>query len=149
MFLGTLPYLFYNVSRPLFPLNEKSIIYENRIAGYFKNRPNLFKQYQRIINRIDIDSSESLSEQSIALHIGGDSWDYPFWVMLKNKFGNEHPYFFHLVKDNIEIINKDSNYPKYIIFENRLSNNLINIKKNYSNVILGENFSLMKIINKE
>ena len=94
-FSGTLPYLFYNVSRPLFPLNEKSIIYENRIAGYFKNRPNLFKQYQRIINRIDIDSSESLSEQSIALHIGGDSWDYPFWVMLKNKFGNEHPYFFH------------------------------------------------------
>ena len=116
--------------------------------GYFKNRPDLFKQYQRIINKIDIDSNENLSEQSIALHIGGDSWDYPFWVMLKDKFGNEHPYFFHLVKDNIEIINKDSNYPKYIIFENRLSNNLINIKKSYTNVILGENFSLMKIINK-
>tara|TARA_B100000073_G_C23563819_1_gene505206 strand:+ start:62 stop:511 length:450 start_codon:yes stop_codon:yes gene_type:complete len=148
MFLGSLPYLFYNVSRPLFPLNEKSIIYKNRAEGYFNNRPDLFKQYQRIINKIDIDINESLSKQSIALHIGGDSWDYPFWVMLKNKLGNEHPYFFHLVTDHIEIIRKDNNYPKYIIFENKLLNNLKNIKKNYTTVILDENFSLMKIINK-
>ena len=148
MFLGTLPYLFYNESRPLFPLNDKSIIYQKRIEGYFNNRPGLFKQYQRIINKIDINRNESLSKQSIALHIGGDSWDYPFWVMLTNKFGNNPPYFFHLVKEHIDTIGKENTYPKYIILENRFLNNIKKIKKDYTTIISDENFSLMKIINK-
>ena len=72
----------------------------------------IFKECQiskRIVNKIDIDSNKSLSKQSIALNIGGDSWDYPLWVMLKNKFSNKHPYFFHLFKDHTDAIGKD--YP--------------------------------------
>ena len=147
MFLGTLPYLFYNKSRPLLPLNNKSIIYQDRIEGYFNNRPELFKQYKKIINEIDINKNKNLIEESIALYIGGDSWDYPFWIMLKNKFGGDLPYFFHLVKENIDTIGKNNPYPKYIIFENKLLKNLEKINKNYITVAIAEDFSLMKIIN--
>jgi len=144
MFLGTVPFLFLNESRPLLPLNKNSIFHKNRLEVYFNNQPHLFKQYQTIINKIEIDSSETLTEQSIGLHIGGDSWDYPFWVMLKNKFGNEHPYFFHLLKDHVEAIEKNRIYPKYIIYENRYLDNLKNIKKNYDVVIIDRNYSLIK-----
>ena len=144
MFLGTIPYLFLNKSRPLLPLNQNSIFHKNRLEGYFNNQPHLFKQYQTIINKIEIDSNVTLTEQSIGLHIGGDSWDYPFWVMLKNKFGNEHPYFFHLLEDHIETIEKNRVYPKYIIFENQYLDNLKNIKKNYDVVIIDGNYSLIK-----
>ena len=41
-------------------------------------------------------------ENFIALHLGGDSWDYPFLVMLKKKFNNKLPYVFHLKKTDIE-----------------------------------------------
>ena len=144
MFLSTLPYILYNKSRPLLPLNNKSIIYQNRLEGYFNNHPELFNQYKRIIDKIDFNNDKDLRERSIGLHIGGNSWDYPFWVMLKEQFDEKLPNFFHLKSENIDIIGKNNTYPDYIIFENSLSENLKKIKRNYVTIVVDEHFSLMK-----
>ena len=84
MTVGTFPYLFYNESRPLFPLNDKSMLYQDRLLGYFNNKPDSYNQYKNIINKLD--KIEISNQDSIALHLGGDSWDYPFLV----KIGRAH-----------------------------------------------------------
>ena len=145
MFLGTSPYLFYNKSRPLFPLNSQSIVYQDRYVGYFKNRPELLKEYQQIINAINTNSSI----KSIAYHLGGDAWDYPFWIMLKEKYGEHIPYIYHLKIEKLASLTKPNALPEYIIFENRFLENLSTIKKNYEIVEFQHSFSLMKKINKE
>ena len=50
--MGTFPYLFYNKSRPLLPFNSQSIVHQNRSIGYFKNRPELYKEYQNLVGAI-------------------------------------------------------------------------------------------------
>ena len=53
MMTGTFPYLFYNESRPLLAHYNKSILFQDRIEGYFNNRPELYEQYKKIINGFD------------------------------------------------------------------------------------------------
>ena len=38
---------------------------------------------KKIVNRID--KTEFSKKDSIALHLGGDSWDYPFFGFVKEK----------------------------------------------------------------
>ena len=145
MMVGTLPYLFYNESRPLLPLNNKSILYQDRILSYFNNKPDFYNQYKNIINKLD--KTEVSKHDSIALHLGGDSWDYPFLVMLKKKFNDKTPYIFHLKKNNIYKIKDESLFPKYIIFENRFSDNLEGTSAYYQIKEVTKDFSLFKRIN--
>ena len=145
MLIGTFPYLFYNKSRPLLAYNDRSILHQERFEGYFNNRPNLYKQYKQIINRLD--KTKVSKKDSIALHLGGDSWDYPFLVMLKKKFNNKPPYIFHLKKDDIENIGNDNFYPSYIIFENQFKNNLELPNMYYHVKDSSKDFTLLKKIN--
>ena len=145
MILGTFPYLFYNESRPLFPINDKSMLYQDRLLGYFNNKPDSYNQYKDIINKLD--KIEISNQDSIALHLGGDSWDYPFLVMLKKKFNNETPYIFHLKKNEIYKIENNNLFPKYIIFENRFSKNLEGTSAYYQIKEVSKDFSLLKRIN--
>ena len=94
--MGTFPYLFYNKSRPLLPFNSQSIVHQNRSIGYFRNRPELYKEYQNLVEAIHINPYKN----SIAFHLGGDTWDYPFWIMLKEKYDDRIPYIYHLKKEN-------------------------------------------------
>ena len=145
MMVGTFPYLFYNESRPLLPLNNKSMLYQDRILGYFNNKPDSYIQYKNIINKLDV--TKVSKHDSIALHLGGDSWDYPFLVMLKKKFNSKTPYIFHLEKDEIYKIENKNLFPKYIIFENRFSNNLKGTNGYYQIKEVSKDFSLLKRIN--
>ncbi len=145
MMIGTFPYLFYNKPRPLFPLNDKSILYQERSEGYFNNRPELYKQYEKIINRID--KTEFSKKDSIALHLGGDAWDYPFLMMLKKKFNNKPPYVFHLNKEDIQKIGNVKSSPVYIIFENQFKNNLAQTKMYYQVKDFSKDFTLLKKVN--
>ena len=145
MLIGTFPYLFYNESRPLIARNNKSILYQERLEGYFNNRPNLYKQYKKIINKLD--KAEISKKDSIALHLGGDSWDYPFLIMLKKKFNNKPPYVFHLKKEDIEKIGDVKFYPMYIIFENQFKNNLVQANMYYQVKDSSKDFTLLKKIN--
>ena len=145
MLTGTFPYLFYNKSRPLLPFNDRSILYQERIEGYFNNTPELYNQYKKIINKLD--ETEVSKKDSIALHLGGDSWDYPFLVMLKKKFNNKLPYVFHLNKTDMEKIEDINSFPMYIIFENQFSNNFVEIGMYYEIKETSKDFSLIKKLN--
>ena len=142
MMIGTFPYLLFNKSRPLLAQNDKSILYQERFEGYFNNRPNLYKQYKKIINRLD--KTEVSKKDSIALHLGGDSWDYPFLIMLKKKFNNKPPYVFHLKKEDIEKIGNVNFYPMYIIFENQFKNNFAQANMYYQVKDSSKDFTLLK-----
>ncbi|OUX33760.1 MAG: hypothetical protein CBE24_01905 [bacterium TMED264] len=143
LLIGTLPYLFLNKSRPLLPLNNKSIIYQDRLMGYFNNRPELFKQYQSLVKNIIINDVE-FSNDYIAYHLGGDTWEYPFWVMLKEKFSKKIPFIFNLRKDDLHNLIQSNSLPIYIILENRLFINLEKIEKCYDIISTEQNFSLLK-----
>ena len=145
MLIGTFPYLLYNKSRPILAKNNKSILYQERFEGYFNNRPNLYNQYKKIINKLD--KTEVSKKDFIALHLGGDSWDYPFLVMLKKKFNNKLPYVFHLKKTDIEKIEDISSFPMYIIFENQFSNNFVEAGMYYETKETSKDFSLIKKLN--
>ena len=145
MLTGTFPYLFYNESRPLLAYNNKSILFQERIEGYFNNRPELYEQYKKIIN--GFDKTEVSKKDSIAFHLGGDSWDYPFLVMLKKKFNNKPPYVFHLKKEDIQKISNVNPSPVYIIFENRFKDNLAQAKMYYQVKNSSKDFTLLKKIN--
>jgi len=75
LMLSALPWVFYNNSRPL--IGNTSILKVDRIDQYFSNRPELRDPY--------IEAALFLKSQQcshIGLHMGGDSWEYPFWVLL-------------------------------------------------------------------
>ena len=145
MLIGTFPYLFYNESRPLLASNDKSILHQERFESYFNNRPDLYLQYEKIISKLD--KTEVSKKDSIALHLGGDGWDYPFLVMLKKKFNNKLPYVFHLKKTDIEKIEDISSFPMYIIFENQFSNNFVEAGMYYETKETSKDFSLIKKLN--
>ena len=142
MLTGTFPYLFYNKSRPLLTDNNKSILYQERFEGYFNNRPDLYSQYKKIIKKVD--KAGVSKKDSIALHLGGDSWDYPFLVMLKKKFNNEPPYIFHLKKEDVDEIGNVNSSPMYIIFENQFKNNLTLLFMYYEVETFSKDFTLIK-----
>ena len=145
MLTGTFPYLLYNESRPLLAHYNKSILFQDRIEGYFNNRPELYEQYKKIIN--GFDKTEVSKKDSIALHLGGDSWDYPFLVLLKKKFNNKPPYVFHLKKEDIQKIGNLNSYPIYIIFENRFKDNLAQAEMYYQVKDSSKDFTLLKKFN--
>ena len=144
MFIGAFPYIFYNKSRPFLPMNSQSILYQDRVIGYFNNRPELFKEYQKVIDRIVINNNSD--KNSIAYYLGGDAWDYPFWIMLKEKFDERIPFIFHLKKDKIFSLINSNSLPNYIILENRFIENLNEIRLYFEIVESQNNFSLMKKI---
>ena len=143
--IRTLPYLFYNESRPLLANNYKSILYQERFEGYFNNRTDLYKQYKKIIN--GFDKTEVSKKDSIALYLGGDSWDYPFLVMLKKKFNNTPPYVSQINKKDIQKIGNVKPPPMYIIFENQFKHNLTPAKMYYQVKDSSKDFTLLKKIN--
>ena len=145
MLVGTFPYLFHNKSRPLLASNDKSILHQERFESYFNNRPDLYIQYEKIISKLD--KIEVSKKDSIALHLGGDGWDYPFLVMLKKKFNNKPPYVFHLKKTDIEEIEDINSFPMYIIFENQFSDNFVETGLHYEIKETSKDFSLIKKLN--
>lgn len=72
----SLPYLFYNESRPL--LGGNSIMATSRLDQYFKNRAALKESYY--------DSAALVAAHrcgDIGVQLGGDDWEYPLWVLMK------------------------------------------------------------------
>lgn len=75
LLLGAVPWVVFNSSRPV--IGERSIIGTDRDARYFANRPSLYEPYKR--------SAQFLTGSrcsDIGLTMGGDDWEYPFWVFL-------------------------------------------------------------------
>jgi 4-amino-4-deoxy-L-arabinose transferase-like glycosyltransferase len=77
MLIFSIPYLFYNESRPL--LGCDSIMTASRLDQYFRNRKALKKSYY--------DSAALVAAarcDAIGLQLkGNDDWEYPFWMIMK------------------------------------------------------------------
>lgn len=75
LIIGSVPWVVHNASRPL--VGEQSIFTTPRDQQYFANHPSLYAPYRR--------SAQFLSRSrcsDIGLMLGGDDWEYPFWVLL-------------------------------------------------------------------
>jgi len=141
---GSISLLFYNKSRPILPLNEKSIFFIDRLEGYFANRPELYSEYKQIVDKIII---EDVTDE-IGMCIGGNSWEYPFWVMLEKKYNNQMPKIVHQKINNHQdeiIFLNGTKLPKYIILEKWKLDFMRNITNNYKLIVSGKEFSLYSI----
>jgi hypothetical protein len=142
----SLPYIFLNSTRPLVPLfSAESNLRSNKIKQFFSNRPDLYDEYQEIISpfyqdrsvlhtdrqRMYFSSNKSLYQdyssvmeivneldvENVGLHLGGNDWEYPIWVLADRINHDGVPGFVHVGVEDISKI-KDSNsnqLPKYII----------------------------------
>lgn len=75
LLLGALPYVLKNQSRPI--IGQESIMATSRTELYFRNRPSLIEPY---ISSTQFVLKSQCSD--IGLVLGGDDWEYPFWVLL-------------------------------------------------------------------
>jgi len=84
--LYCIPVLFWNWTRPLLPpalgANSFSVWTRTREELYFAERPERFF-VDRYFAAADILAKEGA--RTIGLVIGGDSWEYPLWVLLKTR----------------------------------------------------------------
>jgi hypothetical protein len=70
--------LLENETRPV--LRKRNIFNMPRMRQYFVNRPDLFGPY--------VTAGRSLSAMGckrVGLKFGGDDWEYPLWVLLRDK----------------------------------------------------------------
>jgi len=106
--LSAMPYLLFNASRPLALskhftiLTSETILVADRFSQYFASRPDLKESY---IEAGSFISSQKCSE--IGLYIGGNSWEYPFWVLAKMpplSFSRKPIRFQHVKTDNASAV---------------------------------------------
>ncbi|MFA5089006.1 MAG: glycosyltransferase family 39 protein, partial [Candidatus Omnitrophota bacterium] len=76
LFAGALPWLFLNHSRPL--LAAKNIFTTGRMEQYFANNPGFRYSYEQAAQE-----AKSTGCRQIGLSLGGNSWEYPLWVLLR------------------------------------------------------------------
>ncbi len=109
MVVYSLPFVLANKSRSLVSLEWKNI---DRMNLYFKNRSHLFNDYNGAINAI-----EKTDNEEVGLYLGGNDWEYPFWVLGKRKKKNGlNITFRHVGVTNVsKTINENMTLPQYII----------------------------------
>lgn len=87
LIITSLLWVFLNESRPL--IANSKIVEENRLENlwntsridqYFINRPELQEPYTKAV---DFLVAENCTD--IGLRLGGDTWEYPFWVLFQQK----------------------------------------------------------------
>jgi hypothetical protein len=88
--LNSLPVLMFNHSRELVPLfrdrpllllrDRQSYLTQSAMEQLFVNQPQLLGPYQRAIEAI-----ASSNASQVGLILGGDSWEYPIWRMLRDR----------------------------------------------------------------
>jgi 4-amino-4-deoxy-L-arabinose transferase-like glycosyltransferase len=80
-FVGSLPYLLRNESRPLLPLHKPSILTRDRINQYFVDQPALRAPYREAAQIV-----RASGEPEVGLLFDESGYEYPFWVMVKEDF---------------------------------------------------------------
>jgi hypothetical protein len=78
--LAAMPWAVRNQSRPL--LGEPSLLRMSTTEQLFFNRPDLRTPY---VGAADVLIARGCGR--VGLVIGGDDWEYPFWVLLRERLG--------------------------------------------------------------
>ena len=100
LLLNTIPYLLINKNRPI--IGQKSILTTSRTELYFRGRPSLLDPYTSSV-QFFLKSQCS----NIGLVMGGDDWEYPFWVLLQEN--TKRP----IRIEHVSIENISAKYNKY------------------------------------
>lgn len=92
LILSSLLWVFCNTSRPLLsnkkilsPSNYENIFNTSRIDQYFNNNSELRKPY---IGATSFLNSQKCSK--VGLSLGGDDWEYPFWILLQKNYNKNY-----------------------------------------------------------
>jgi hypothetical protein len=98
--LAALPWLLFNLSRPIVSLQGPCNTYPSiftlpRSALYFNNKPECRENFLAAAAIIS-----SYRFKNIGLRSGGDSWEYPLWVLTRSD-GNNGPKIEHVAVDNV------------------------------------------------
>ena len=95
LMICSVPSLLYSSTKPV--LGEVNIFDMSRDDLYFIKRPNLISSYKA--------AGFAISKKGclqIGLAIGGDDWEYPLWVLLKNK--NKNARLEHVNVNNVSLM---------------------------------------------
>jgi hypothetical protein len=93
LIMGASPWLFYNPARPM--LGRNNVFITERAEQYFGQYRALAEPYK---GAVQILSALQCSE--IGLFIGGDSWEYPLWVLMPIQ-SSERSRFEHVNVTNV------------------------------------------------
>ena len=115
--LGSLPYIFYNHTKPLAPsinLQDSNIIIKkpyyskfNREELYFIQTQDLYNPIKKIINEL-----EKINCRNIVIVGSQSDYEYPLWVMVKKRFNSKN---FEI--NHIDVENLSNKLEKKITFE--------------------------------
>jgi hypothetical protein len=121
LFVSSLLWIFFNESRPLIANSQIvetdrviNLFNQSRYDMYFINRPDLQAPYT--------EATEWLRSQNcsqIGLSIGGNTWEYPFWILLGNEINGEIVQIKHVNianKTSEHTSSQDSNFAPCAIF---------------------------------
>jgi hypothetical protein len=118
--LSSIPYVFFSAARPLahnkhFQTFSSSSIFDlSTLDRRFTNRPELKKAYVNATNAVLKNNC-----RDIGLYIGGDSWDYPLWVISHKKTPYEQVRFRSVNVENASkeiILNENEEFVPCAIF---------------------------------
>ena len=115
--LWSLPYIFYNHTKPLAPsitLQDSNVMIKrpyyskfSREELYFIQKQDLYIPVKKIINKLD-----TIKCRNIVLVGSQSDYEYPFWVMVKKRFNNKNFKINH-----IDVKNLSNKLEKKITFE--------------------------------
>lgn len=132
LILTSLLWVFCNESKKI--IGVENIFTVKRIDQYFANRPDLKNPYMKIADYIRI---KRYSDVGISLE--GDSWEYPFWVLLQN---SDRP----IRIEHINVKNKSVAKPYAYHFSDFTPDAIISISTRKDKVVVKEVISGQKWI---
>lgn len=104
----SLPWLLANASRPL--IGSRSIFHKPRIEQYFVDRPRLLAPYCEAVTWV-----VSNDFRRLGLIVGGDDYEYPFWVLLRRACQGEFRIEHVGVRNGSQALKKELYQPEAII----------------------------------
>lgn len=133
MVLYCLPFALRNETRSLLSGEWKK---KERTELYFKMRPELYEPYQ--------EAMEVLAKSGVhdvGFCIGGDGWEYPFWVMANKRALDMR--FRHIgITDQSKVLQADARLPEYVIAT--MSTDTWSEREKYSAIFTSNNVSVLK-----
>jgi hypothetical protein len=163
LFIYGIPFLLVNQSRPLIsPFKIVSLVYpaDNQLVEkfklkydisilktdrkklYFANRPDSYADYT---DAIRVAMNEGTNK--IGLYLGGDDWEYPFWVFADSHAIKADHQFNHVgVVDISNTIEKQSMPAPVVVATKPIDDNLI-AGKEYINIFDSQHVQVFKLKN--
>ena len=127
LLIGALPPLLLNQTRPLLPEQCIHFIWHRDVRDCWSNpREQLYFNPRPKIRDAYIASADTIAAARpavVGLHLGHDGWEYPLWVLLRNRMG-ELPEIVHVLNEKDRPIKamRESERAPDIIFQLREGN---------------------------